>query len=155
MVKLERKGEDELLHGEDGGMIYKYDLPVVNQPIEFHNKLIVVDEEKEALTQVQQLFEILDCDKDTAYESFIIKFNQEYNHEVDMYGDIKKAGDSDLQVLDFGIPIPHRFLDEEDNMKRLRSMWKFNQDIPGAIEVVHPNKFLPNLRRTCPEPARR
>ena len=63
-----------------------------------------------------------------------------------MYGDIKKAGDSDLQVLDFGIPIPHRFLEQEDMMKRVRSMWKFNQDIPGAIELVNPNKFLPNLR---------
>lgn len=50
MVKIDRKDESDLLHGEDGGMIYKYDLPVVNQPIVFHNKLIVVDEEKEALT---------------------------------------------------------------------------------------------------------
>ena len=56
----------------------------------------------------------MDCDKDTAYESFIIKFNQEYNHEVDMYGDIQKAGDRELQVMDFGIPIPHRFLEQED-----------------------------------------
>lgn len=86
--RIERKEESELLHGEDGGTIYKYDLPVLNQPIVFHNKLMVIDQEKEALTQVQELFDILDCDKDTAYESFIIKFNQEYNHEVDMYGDI-------------------------------------------------------------------
>ena len=53
------------------------------------------------------MFEILDCDKSTAYESFMIKFSQEYNHEVDMYGEIRPAGTSDLQVLDFGIPIPH------------------------------------------------
>lgn len=25
-------------------------------------------------------------------------------------------------------------------------MFRVNTDIPGAIEVVHPNKFLPNLR---------
>lgn len=31
-------------------------------------------------------------------------------------------------------------------MKRVRSMFRFNPDIPGAIEMVHPNKFLPNLR---------
>lgn len=49
----------------------------------------------------------MDCDKDTAYESFMIKFNQEYNHEVDMYGDVLPAGSSELAVLDFGIPIPH------------------------------------------------
>lgn len=75
-------------------MIYKYDLPVLNQPITFHNKLVTVDEEKEALTQTEKLFDLLEADKETAYESFVIKFNQEYNHEVDMYGDVKEAGDS-------------------------------------------------------------
>ena len=76
--KIERKDEDELLHGEDGGMVYKYDLPVVNLPILFNKSLIVLGEkdQKEVTTPVIKLFEILDCDKDTAYESFIIKFNQ-------------------------------------------------------------------------------
>ena len=72
------------------------------------------------------LFDILDCDKDTAYESFIIKFNQEFNHEVDMYGDIRKAGDVDLRVLDFGVPIPFTFLGDEENMKSLRIHARFN-----------------------------
>ena len=31
-------------------------------------------------------------------------------------------------------------------MKTVRSLMRFNPDIPGAIELVHPNKFLPNLR---------
>ena len=31
-------------------------------------------------------------------------------------------------------------------MKRTRSYFRVNTDIPGSIEVVHPNKFLPNLR---------
>ena len=83
---------------------------------------------------------------DTAYESFMIKLHQEYNHEVDMYGNMTKAGEVDLRVLDFGIPIPHRFLENPSHMKTLRDMYRFNPDIPGAIEVVHPNKFLPNLR---------
>lgn len=43
---------------------------------------------------MEKLFEALDCDKNTAYESFIIKVNQTFNNEIDMYGDIKKAGDS-------------------------------------------------------------
>ena len=89
---------------------------------------------------------MLDADKDTAYESFIIKHNQEYNHEVDMYGDVREAGAVQLPVLEFGIPIPHKFLDDESNMKTLRSMFRFNPDMPGAIELVHPNKFLANLR---------
>ena len=147
MRKIDRKDEDKLMHGEDGGMIYKYDLPVLNSPLQFNNKLITMDQANvEVETQVEKLFEILDCDKDTAYESFIIKFNQEYNHEVDMYGDIQEAGDVNLRVLDFGIPIPHQFLEDESNMKTVRGLFRFNPDIPGAMEVVHPNKFLPNLR---------
>ena len=31
-------------------------------------------------------------------------------------------------------------------MKTIRMMTRFNPDMPGAIEQVHPNKFLPNLR---------
>jgi len=31
-------------------------------------------------------------------------------------------------------------------MKTVRSLMRFNNDIPGAIELVHPNKFLANLR---------
>jgi len=49
-------------------------------------------------------------------------------------------------VLDFGVPIPHRFLDNPENMKTVRSMMRFNPDMPGAIENVHPNKFIANLR---------
>lgn len=59
-----------------------------------------------------------------------------------MYGDVKKAGDSQLRVLEFGTPIPFDFLADEDSMKRLRSMFRVNTDIPGALEQVHPNKFL-------------
>ena len=87
MKKIDRKDDDNMLHGMDGSKAYKYDLPVVNEPMKLRNDLMVVEEEV-AETQVQKLFEILDCDKDTAYESFMIKFSQEFNHEVDMYGDI-------------------------------------------------------------------
>ena len=61
-----------------------------------------------------------------------------------MYGDLQKAGDSQLKVLEFGTPIPFDFVKDEEKMKRVRSMFRFNQDIPGAIELVHPNKFLPS-----------
>jgi hypothetical protein len=134
------------MHGEDAGMIYKYDMPVVNMAIKLKQALVVVSEKDSQPTQVQKLFDILACNQDTAYESFMIKFSQEYNHEVDMYGDITKAGDVDLRVLDFGIPIPHRYLSDPVNMKRIRTWSRFNPDMPGAIELVHPNKFLPNLR---------
>ena len=61
-----------------------------------------------------------------------------------MYGDIKEAGESDLRVLEFGVPIPHEVLNNDEDMRRIRSMMRVNTDIPGAMEVVHPNKFLPS-----------
>lgn len=59
-----------------------------------------------------------------------------------MYGDIKQAGDCQLKVLEFGTPIPFELLQDEDSMKRIRSMYRVNTDIPGALELVHPNKFI-------------
>ena len=61
-----------------------------------------------------------------------------------MYGDIKKAGESNLRVLEFGIPIPFELIDDKPQMKLIRSYARFNKDIPGAMELVHPNKFLPS-----------
>jgi hypothetical protein len=86
-----------LRHNTDfGGELYKYDLPVGNRPIVFRsqNALITAEEAGvSALTATETLMEELGCDSDTAYESFIIKLQQNYNNEVDMYGDIKEAGD--------------------------------------------------------------
>lgn len=49
--KIQRKDEDELLHGEEAGMIFKYDLPILNMAIKFHNKLATIDEDKEITTE--------------------------------------------------------------------------------------------------------
>jgi len=54
-------------------MLYKYDLPVVNKSIEFKSQLVTVEEAD--ITSTENLFELLECDKDTAWESFIIKHN--------------------------------------------------------------------------------
>ena len=69
------------------------------------NALQSVDEQ-EQLTATEGLLKDLECDKDTAFESFVIKYQQKFNNEVDMYGDIRQAGDSQLKVLEFGTPIP-------------------------------------------------
>jgi hypothetical protein len=84
----------------------------------------------------------LEVDKDTAFESFVIKLQQKFNNEVDMYGDIREAGSSQLKVLEFGTPIPFEYLADDDLMKRTRSYFRVNSDMPGALELVHPNKFL-------------
>lgn len=100
----------------------------------------------EQLTPLEKVYERLEIDKDTAFEAFAIKINHEFNNEVDMYGNVQKAGDSSLKVLEFGIPIPQDFLQDEKAMERVRSTFRLNYDIPGAIELVHPNKFIANLR---------
>lgn len=95
-------------------------------------------------TSVENLLSTLEVDKDSSYESFVIKMNQQYNNEVDMYGDLRKAGDSQLKVLEFGVPIPWDTINDPVVMKTIRSMARFNPDMPGSIELVHPNKFLPS-----------
>ena len=65
-----------------------------------------------------------------------------------MYGDIQKAGESQLKVLEFGVPIPFEFVADDEKMNKVRSMYRVNTDIPGAIELVHPNKFLPSKYTT-------
>lgn len=136
-----------MIHNEAiDGTVYKYDLPVENKPIQFRNQLIVIDEEKDVTTPLLNLFQELEIDKEASYEQYVIKVNQTYNHEIDMYGDIKKAGTASLKVLQFGIPIPYDILEDKLVMSDLRLNVTFNQDIPGAIENVHPNKFIANLR---------
>ncbi len=59
----------------------------------------MLKEEVQPNTPLENLFEKLDCDLHTAYESFVVKINQTYNNEIDMYGDIQKAGESNLKVI--------------------------------------------------------
>lgn len=151
-LSLKKRPDDQLRHqSEHNGMLYKYDLPVENNPIVFRSQNQLVEAQEAARpTPTEALLGQLECDKDTAYESFVIKLQQEYNNEVDMYGEIKEAGDCQLRVLEFGTPIPFEFIENEESMKYARSMFRVNTDIPGAIELVHPNKFLPSKNSPCP-----
>jgi len=38
-------------------------------------------------------------------------------------------------------------IENENYMKILRDNCRFNPDMPGAIELVHPNKFLPSNQK--------
>jgi hypothetical protein len=68
-----------------------------------------------------------------------------------MHGDIKQAGDCQLKVLEFSAPIPFELelLQDEDSMKRTRSMHRVNTDILGTLELVHPNKFIVSKCSFC------
>jgi hypothetical protein len=59
-----------------------------------------------------------------------------------MYGEVVKAGDTKHAVFEYGIPIPTEHLSNEVTMKRLRKCARYNIDLPGNIEDVHPNKFI-------------
>jgi len=74
-IKIENKRQDNFLrHNEEySGTLFKYDLPIVNKAIEFKSQIVV--QEESALTSMENMFELLDCDKDTAWESFVIKHN--------------------------------------------------------------------------------
>ena len=145
-IQVHKKPDDMLRHGEEhGGVLYKYDLPVVNTPITFRSQqLATLTEEEARPTPVENLLGALAVDKDTSYETFVIKMHQQFNNEVDMYGDVRKAGEVQLKVLEFGVPIPYETINSPETMKTIRSMARFNPDMPGAIELVHPNKFLPS-----------
>ena len=94
-ITLSQRPDDLLRHNtEYNGLLYKYDLPTQNLPIVFRNKNSLVTQEDEQLTATESLLDALECDRDTAFESFVIKLQQTYNNEVDMYGDIRRAGDS-------------------------------------------------------------
>jgi len=99
-LTIATKADNQLRHNLDvGGVLYKYDLPLENKPIEFKSTMaLTITNQEDKTTPTQALMEALECDKDTAFESFVIKMNQSFNNEVDMYGDIQKAGDSQLKV---------------------------------------------------------
>lgn len=144
-ITLTKRPDDMLRHNEEySGVVYKYDLPTINTAITFRGLNELAEVEDEPATPTQSLMETLDCDLDTAFEAFVIKHQQNYNNEVDMYGDIRRAGDCQLKVLEFGTPIPFELLADEESMRQIRSMHRVNTDIPGSLELVHPNKFLPS-----------
>ena len=74
-ITLDLKDDDSLRVAEDvGGKMFKYDLPLENEPILFKSKsaLMVQDQALEP-TAVENLYDVLEMDKDTAFETFIIK----------------------------------------------------------------------------------
>lgn len=104
-LQISKRPDDMLKHNEEvGGKLYKYDLPVENEALVFINeKSLIIQEEELGNTPAMNLFEKLEVDLDTAFESFVIKHHQMYNNEIDMYGDIKQAGDSQLKVSCFSL----------------------------------------------------
>lgn len=71
---------DIIPHNEEkNGKLHKYGLPVKN---EFAFGELMVQEEMPELpkTSTEKLFELLDLDKDSSYESLLLKYQSEFNH---------------------------------------------------------------------------
>lgn len=65
--------------------------------------------------------------------------------ELDMYGDVIPAGMNNHEMFKYGIPIPVDILMNKDEMRLIRSYYRYNIDLPGNLEDVNPMKFVPNL----------
>ena len=71
---------DNIVHNEErNGKLHKYGLPVKNE-LPFTE--LIPQEEADELpkTSTESLFELLELDKDSSYESLILKFQGEFNH---------------------------------------------------------------------------
>lgn len=55
-ISVQKKPDDMLKHNEDyGGVLYKYDLPVVNKPVQFRSQALMLREEDIPPTPVESL----------------------------------------------------------------------------------------------------
>jgi hypothetical protein len=75
---------DEIHHDEEvKGVYYKYGLPVKNEIYKPHQAYLQELKEKEkaqALTATENIMELFDLNKDSSYESLVIKYNQTFNN---------------------------------------------------------------------------
>jgi hypothetical protein len=60
---------------------YKYGLPTKNE-IPFSELVPISEDPKLPNTSTENLFELLNLDKESSYESLILKIKEEYNHGI-------------------------------------------------------------------------
>jgi hypothetical protein len=60
---------------------YKYGLPIKNET-PFSELVPLAEEPKFPNTSTENLFDLLSLDKESSYESMILKFKEEYNHGI-------------------------------------------------------------------------
>jgi hypothetical protein len=88
---------DEIPHNVKVGNIeYKYGIPAKNLP--FTEIIPKMEEPAIPNTITENVFELLGLDKNSSYESMLLKSQEEFNSELDMYGNIVKAGETKHEV---------------------------------------------------------
>lgn len=76
---------DDIKHDiKEDDRYYKYGLTAKNE-VPFRDLILVEDKDKDGLmnTPNQNIFELLDLDKDSSYESLVLKFRGEFQHGRD------------------------------------------------------------------------
>jgi hypothetical protein len=71
---------DVIPHNEEkNGKLHKYGLPIKNE-LPFGELIVQEDIPELPKTSTEKLFELLDLDKDSSYESLLLKYQSEFNH---------------------------------------------------------------------------
>lgn len=143
---------DHIPHEIDiNGAYYKYGLPIINRSLSDISseltELLESNNDNFYLTATENIMNMFELNKDSSYESLILKYDELFNNEVDMYGNKEEAGEiSKIEVCKFGLPIPIEILKNDTMLESFRYYYKYNIDLPGNLEDVHPLKFDANLR---------
>ncbi|KAL4453346.1 hypothetical protein ABPG74_017553 [Tetrahymena malaccensis] len=128
---------------------YKYDLPIPNIDPEIKGVVDPFERAKrEYETSNQRLWALLNLNENTPYETYELALRHKFNNELDMYGDIQDEAlireQQQKELGDGAIPLYN--LTNVDYMERMRRHVTVNFNMPGAIELEHPHKFLKELR---------
>lgn len=75
---------DEIHHDEEiKGTYYKYGLPLKNEiykPHQAYLQELKQNEKEQALTATENMMELFELNKDSSYESLVLKYNQNFNN---------------------------------------------------------------------------
>lgn len=75
---------DEIHHDEEiKGKYYKYGLPIKNEiykPHQAYLQELKENEKEKALTATENIMELFELDKNSSYESLVLKYNQNFNN---------------------------------------------------------------------------
>lgn len=79
------KSLDEIKHNQkENDIEYRYGLPVKNNT-PFTALVPKTEEEELPKTGTENIFSLLDLDKDSSYESLLLKFQMEFNHGIFLF----------------------------------------------------------------------
>ena len=123
-------------------------MPINNDLIDDSHIVLWNEEYIKEETENEKFYRELDINKETSYEGMLLKVNNSYNIDS-MYGELIVEAANELPEVfaTTGIaPIPVDDLQDKKLMKRLRSYYRYNRDMPANMEDVNPMKFEPNLK---------